>query len=103
MIDIESATEVNEFSRKLLNVTLKNKKKIGEELQSIIENWSLERLSLVDKNILELATSELIFFDDIPPKVTINEYIEIAKEYGDKKSPGFINGILDQIAKKKKD
>jgi N utilization substance protein B len=65
----------------------------------VITNWRLDRLSLIDKNILRLATSELLHFGDIPPKVTINEYIEIAKVYGDIDSPSFINGILDKIAR----
>jgi transcription antitermination factor NusB len=62
--------------------------------------WKLSRLSQVDKSILRLAVYQLKFCPDIPPKVTINEAIEIAKKFGTDKSPGFVNGVLDGILKK---
>jgi transcription antitermination factor NusB len=62
--------------------------------------WKLSRLSQVDKSILRLAVYQLKFCADIPPKVTINEAIEIAKKFGTDKSPGFVNGVLDGILKK---
>lgn len=62
--------------------------------------WSLSRLSLVDKGILRLAVYQLKFCSDIPPKVVINEAIELAKKFGGDKSPSFINGVLDAALKK---
>ncbi len=62
--------------------------------------WSLSRLSLVDKSILRLAVYQMRFCDDIPPKVAINEAIELAKKYSGDKSPAFINGVLDAVLKK---
>jgi transcription antitermination factor NusB len=62
--------------------------------------WKLSRLSQVDKSILRLAVYHLKFCTDIPPKVTINEAIELAKKFGTDKSPGFVNGVLDGILKK---
>lgn len=75
-----------------------------EQCDKIIEQstmkWSLSRLSLVDKSILRLMVYQLIFCEDIPPKVVINEAIELAKMYSSDKSPAFINGVLDAIMKK---
>ena len=62
--------------------------------------WKLSRLSMVDKSILRLAVYQLKFCEDIPPKVTINEAIELAKKFGTEKSPGFVNGVLDGVLKK---
>jgi transcription antitermination factor NusB len=62
--------------------------------------WKLSRLAMVDKSILRLSVYQLKFCDDIPPKVAINEAIEMAKIYGSDKSPGFINGVLDGVLKK---
>jgi transcription antitermination factor NusB len=62
--------------------------------------WKLSRLSLVDKSILRLSVYQLKFCPDIPPKVTINEAIELAKKFGTDKSPGFVNGVLDGVLRK---
>jgi len=62
--------------------------------------WKLSRLSQVDKSILRLAVYHLNFCPDIPPKVTINEAIELAKKFGTDKSPGFVNGVLDGVLRK---
>jgi N utilization substance protein B len=62
--------------------------------------WKLSRLSMVDKSIIRLAVYQLKFCNDIPPKVAINEAIELAKIFGSDKSPGFVNGVLDGILKK---
>ncbi len=62
--------------------------------------WKISRLSPVDKSILRLSVYHLVFCDDIPEKVVINEAIELAKKYSTEKSPGFINGVLDAIKKK---
>jgi transcription antitermination factor NusB len=62
--------------------------------------WKLSRLSMVDKSILRLAVYQLKFCEGIPPKVTINEAIELAKRFGTEKSPGFVNGVLDGVLRK---
>jgi N utilization substance protein B len=61
------------------------------------ENWRLDRMSMIDRNILRMAIFELLYCEDIPPKVTLNEAIELGKRYGSEDSGGFINGILDRI------
>jgi N utilization substance protein B len=74
-----------------------------EELDGLLgrfaEHWSLERMAVVDRNVLRCALYELLYLDDIPAKVTINEAIEIAKRYGSQESGAFVNGILDRIVK----
>jgi len=67
--------------------------------QSILK-WQLDRLSFVDKSILRLAVFQLKFCDDIPPKVVINEAVEMAKKFGTDKSPAFVNGVLDAVLRK---
>ncbi|OGQ23405.1 MAG: transcription antitermination factor NusB [Deltaproteobacteria bacterium RIFCSPLOWO2_02_FULL_44_10] len=77
-----------------------------EELDAIIarhsENWKLQRMAAVDKNILRIATYELLHCPDIPMKVTINEAIEIARRFGTEQSSSFINGVLDHVAQEVK-
>ena len=72
-----------------------------EELDAFIvrysEHWRLERMTIVDRNLLRLAIYELLYQPEIPPKVVINEAVEMAKRYGSEASGGFINGILDQV------
>jgi len=64
-------------------------------------NWQIERMATVDRNVLRLATFELLFRPDIPPKVAINEAVDLAKKFGDLESGKFVNGILDKINKTK--
>lgn len=91
--------QITQFTIDLVAQTLRNIKVIDESLKGIIKNWKPERLSLIDRTLLRLGAAEVIFFQDIPPKVTINEYIEIAKDYSEDDAPGFINGILDRLAR----
>ena len=111
-VDMETALETaisfhelspaaKEFSRELLEVTWNNLEKIDELLESYSIGWSLERMGNVDRNILRIAISELLFFE-IPPGVSINEAVELSKEYEDVNSPRFINGILGNMAREVK-
>jgi len=75
--------------------------KIDRLIEERAEGWPLERLHSVDRNILRLAIYELLYREDIPPEVAINEAVELAKKYGTERSPAFINGILDRILKEK--
>ena len=70
---------------------------IDAAIQGVAERWAFERLALVDRNILRLAAYELLFCEDIPPKVAINEAIELAKAYGGEESGRFVNGLLDAL------
>ena len=92
--------EAAEFSTQLIQCTSDHLKEIDDLIQACSEHWSLDRMSKVDRNILRAAVSEFLYFDDIPPKVTLNEAIDIGKNYGSDNSGSFINGILDAIYSK---
>ena len=95
--------EDKEFIEKLFSTATVLSDKHKELIASNTRNWEVERLPLTDRVILEMSIAELISFPNIPVKVTINEYIELAKNYSTPKSRQFINGILDVIAKELKD
>ena len=76
-----------------------NIKKIDKVITECTKNWQLGRMAVIDRNILRFGAYELLFLADVPPKVSINEAIDIAKRYGDKDSGKFVNGILDNIHK----
>ena len=86
-----------EFAEKLFLRTADNQEKTEEIIQDHIANWEIERLAVVDRIILQMAISEIMAFQDIPAKVTINEAIEIAKKYSTSRSGHFVNGILDAV------
>jgi len=71
---------------------------IDERIVSTSENWRLERMSVVDRNILRLGVHEILHRPDVPPRVAINEAVELAKRFGTGESSAFVNGILDRIA-----
>ncbi len=89
---------VNHAHRILAGV-LGRKGPIDDVLESHADRWSVSRMNLIDRNILRIAAYELLFRDDIPPKVSINEAIELGKLYGTRESRRFLNGILDKLAK----
>ena len=92
-------TKQKEFCRELVAGWFGKKEEIDKLIAENISGWKLERLQSVDRNILRLATYEIVFDEQMPNKVAINEAIEIAKEYGDDNSPKFINSVLDKINK----
>jgi N utilization substance protein B len=87
------------FVKKLLNKTILNSEKYTELIDRNTTNWEIERVALMDMLVMQLALSEIVEFDEIPVKVTLNEYIEIAKYYCTTKSSTFVNGILDKIVR----
>ena len=87
------------FAKDLLKTTLKNYNDYNNEISKKTKNWDAERIARLDYVMLNMAVCELVEFKTIPIKVTLNEYIEISKEYSTPKSNVFINGILDSIAK----
>lgn len=91
------AEEVRDFCRQLVLGTLDRLAVIDELLGEASEHWSLSRMSAVDRNILRLAAYELLDRSDIPPSVSINEAIEIAKKYSTPDAAVFINGVLDRV------
>ncbi len=85
------------FSEKLIREVVKHQKELDRMIRKKAVNWDFTRIAIIDKLILRMGISEFLFFEDIPPKVSINEAIEIAKKYSTEKSGSFINGILDSI------
>ncbi len=86
-----------DFSRELINKVISNTRVLDSKIQERVNNWEMNRIALIDKLLLRIGIAELLFFPDIPPKVSINEVIEIAKDYSTSNSGKFINGILDAI------
>ena len=90
-------TRVREFAEGLVQGVQEHREIIDAAIKARSKNWTLARMPLVDLNVMRMATYELMFRQDIPKKVSINEAIEIARKFGDKESPAFVNGILDEI------
>jgi len=96
--DVKDET-VRDFADFLTSGVSSNREEIDKRIVKYAENWTLERMATIDRNILRIASFELLYAPDIPPKVAINEAIDMAKKYGDKDSGKFVNGILDKINK----
>ena len=92
-----TSPETKEFAHNLVTGVRENLNQIDSLIERFAEHWSLKRIALVEKNILRLGIYELLYREDIPRKVTLNEAIEIAKVYGSADSGKFINGILDRV------
>lgn len=90
-------TEKIQFASELIGMVLKNVKKIDTLIESNIDNWELGRIALLDKLALRMGVAELMYFPDIPSKVSINEAIDVAKLFGTDNSGKFVNGVLDAI------
>jgi N utilization substance protein B len=86
-----------EFATELVIKVIKHTDELDSKIKGRVANWEMNRIALIDKILLRIGICELIYFPDIPPKVSINESIEIAKEYSTARSGKFINGILDAI------
>jgi len=88
-----------DFAKTLLDTFLEKEKYLETYIVPKLKNWEPERIAALDMIIMKLGVAEFLFFETIPPKVTINEYIDIAKEYSTQQSGQFVNGILDNIHK----
>ena len=89
--------ELKDFSAGLLAGVVDHLQEIDKKISKYAANWQLERMAFVDRNIMRLGCFELLFRADIPPKVAINEAVELAKKYSGLESGKFVNAILDQI------
>ncbi|HZE96269.1 MAG TPA: transcription antitermination factor NusB [Planctomycetota bacterium] len=90
-------SEMVDFARELVFGFREKREIIDRQIEEVAKNWQLKRMAAIDRNILRLATYELLYREDIPPLVTINEAIDIAKKFSTKNSGPFVNGILDNI------
>ena len=101
LVDVKDEAD-QEFARSLIRRVLSNVEELDSKIKERVENWELNRIALIDKILLRMGICELLYFPDIPPKVSINESIEIAKDYSTAGSGKFINGILDAILAEQK-
>jgi len=95
----ELGEETKSFVIDLSQKAFSHKEEIDKLIGRMAKHWELRRIATVDRNILRLAICEIFWFPDIPPKVSINEAIELAKKYSTRESGRFVNGILDSVAK----
>jgi len=91
--------KVRDFARDLINGVIAKAAQIDRKIAAIAENWDIRRMAIIDRNVLRIATYELLYIADIPPKVSINEAIDLAKKFSTAESGAFVNGILDKIRK----
>ena len=90
-------TAMRLFAEPLIRGTLEHRESLDLKIQQFAKNWDLGRMAVVDRNILRLAVYEMLYRDDIPPVVSINEAVDIAKKFSTDESGKFVNGILDKI------
>ncbi|WP_188992740.1 transcription antitermination factor NusB [Paenibacillus nasutitermitis] len=95
--DLADVSRIDEHVRELVNGVSENKTAIDDMLQHYLTGWQVDRLSRVDRQVLRLACFEMIFRDDVPPKASINEAIELAKHFGTEESGKFVNGVLGRL------
>ena len=93
----ELSPELQAFARKLFQISSLHKSELDEYIKKKSENWDFDRIAMLDRLIIRMAICEFLYFDDIPPKVSISEAIEIAKKFSTNDSSAFVNGILDAV------
>lgn len=90
-----------DFAEQLVIGVTSKKEEIDVIINKYAQNWKLERMAIVDKNVLRISVFELLYLDEVPPKVSINEAVNLAKKFSTAESGKFVNGILDKINKEK--
>lgn len=88
-----------QYIKNIINGIEENKEEIDKKIQQNLKNWKLSRLSKIDITILRISTYEMLYLEDVPDKVAVNEAIELAKKYSSDNSPSFINGVLGNMIK----
>ncbi|MGQ9646603.1 MAG: transcription antitermination factor NusB [Thermodesulfobacteriota bacterium] len=96
---LSSSGERDQFMERIVVGVLEHGQEIDQLIERFSENWRLDRIHFIDRNILRMAVFEFLYCSEIPPKVTLNEAIDLGKKYGSEDSGSFINGILDRILK----
>jgi N utilization substance protein B len=95
--NFSSEEEDDEFAKRIVLGVMDHRQEIDRLIEGRSENWRLDRMTIIDRNILRIAIFELLYCDEVPPKVTLNEAIDLGKRYGSEESGSFVNGILDRI------
>ncbi len=98
LVGLESNKDAHEFAEKLVVTSIDRAGEIDAIIKAKVANWDFNRIAMLDRLILRMAICELMYFKDIPPKVSINEAIELAKLFSTEKSGQFVNGVLDAVA-----
>lgn len=106
-LSVEILNDINDeadktFAKELTRKVLANVEELDKRIIQRVDNWEMNRIALIDKILLRMGICELLYFPDIPPKVSMNESIEIAKDYSTAGSAKFINGILDAVLAEEK-
>ncbi|RKY86201.1 transcription antitermination factor NusB [candidate division KSB1 bacterium] len=99
VLQTEGDKDIVDFAIKLIKKSIDHRKEFDEIIKKKLLNWDIDRVALLDKILLRQSICEFLYFKDIPPKVTINEAVELAKKFSTKKSGQFVNGLLDSILK----
>ncbi|MGH7504860.1 MAG: transcription antitermination factor NusB [Longimicrobiales bacterium] len=89
-----------EYLERLIDTISGHAGEIDRALETSLTNWRMERLSTIDRNILRVGAAEILFLDDVPPRVSIQEAIVLAEKYGTRESPRFVNGVLDALMRR---
>ena len=93
----KASTDEKTFAERLVAGVLEHKKELDALIGRHATNWKVSRMQIVDRNILRLGAYELLWLDEVPAKVTVNEAIELARDFGDEEAAKFVNGILDKV------
>jgi transcription antitermination protein NusB len=97
--DKQADSDMREFMEQLVRGVRSNLKEIDATITKYAENWHMDRMAVVDRNVMRMAVYEMLFCKDIPPIVSINEAVDLAKYFASNESGRFVNGILDRIRK----
>lgn len=100
MIDRNIAADSREYLRRLIGLIYEHSVDIDHALEGELRNWRLERLSVIDRNVLRIGAAELLYLPDVPERVAIQEAIILAEKYGTVESPRFVNGVLDALMRR---
>ena len=95
----EASDDVKQFATELIQGTIAHQAQIDELIRKYTENWEINRIAAVDRNVTRLAIYEMLYRNDVPPVVSINEAVDIAKKFSTAESGKFVNGILDRVRK----
>jgi N utilization substance protein B len=96
----KASREIKEYCQWLVEGIVSHRERIDRLIQSVSENWRLDRMALVDRNVLRVAVFELLYEENLAPAIVIDEAIEVSKKYSSEESATFVNGILDAVRKK---
>jgi N utilization substance protein B len=88
------------YAEVLVRLVATNLKQVDEIVLDSLTNWRMERLAAIDRNVLRLGVAEMLFVDDVPPRITIREMVQLAEKYGTTESPRFVNGVLDAVMRR---